>query len=177
MPEHPYGSAKPAGRKKFTPREIVRAMEKYEKNWPKAVMKGFDNGLKFSLRYAITKRMVGGGKRAPSLRNKLRIRSGSLRRTVKIIKARQRSSGKFEGGLKSGSASVPYARIHEYGGTIRAIRAPYLVFRTPDGQWHSKKVVRIPARPYLSPALLATTKDINREVRKSLDKLAGTILG
>ena len=163
--------------KTFTPRQLVRAMEKYETQWPKAIIRGFHRGLKFSHRYAITKRMAGGGSRAPSLPNKLRIRSGKLRRTVAIIPPRRRSSGVFEGGLKAGSASVIWARIHEYGGIIRARLARYLNFKTPDGKWHRVRQVRIPARPYLTPALLATDKDILREVRKSLGKLAGTILG
>lgn len=167
----------PAGGRKFTARQLAGAMRRYENNWPKAVERGGNNGLKYAHRYAITKRMTGGGKRAPSHPDKLRKRSGKLARSVRIIKLRRRASGSFEGGLKAGGPGVPYARIHEKGGVIRARNAPYLVFKTPDGSWHSVKRVRIPPRPYLAPALLASTDDISREVRRSLEKLAGRILG
>jgi hypothetical protein len=137
--------------------------------------------LKYSLRYAITKRMKGGGKHAPANRFKLTIRSGEYRRSVAIIPPRRRSSGVFEGGLKAGSGTVLYARLHEYGGTIRAKRRPYLVFRTPDGKWHKKTVVRIPPRPVLGPALLATSHaddaEIPREIRKSLTRLEQRFIG
>lgn len=55
--------------------------------------------------------------------------------------------------MSVGSKGVVYAAIHEYGGIIRARRAPYLVFRTYDGRWHRVKKVRMPARPYARPAL------------------------
>lgn len=51
-----------------------------------------------------------------------------------------------------GPRGVVYARIHEYGGVIKAKNAPYMVFQTSDGAWHSVKSVKIPARPYLRPA-------------------------
>jgi phage gpG-like protein len=49
--------------------------------------------------------------------------------------------------------NVKYARIHEYGGLIRAINAKFLRFKTSDGKWHAKKEVSIPARPFLRPAI------------------------
>jgi hypothetical protein len=48
-----------------------------------------------------------------------------------------------EGDWILGADSPVYAAIHEYGGTIRAVNAPYLVFQTPDGEWHSVKEVTI----------------------------------
>lgn len=45
-----------------------------------------------------------------------------------------------------------YGAIQELGGTIEAKNAPYLVFQTDDGQWHSVKSVTLPPRPYLRPA-------------------------
>ena len=57
-----------------------------------------------------------------------------------------------ESGLtaKIGS-NVIYARIHEFGGVIKAKNAPYLMFKGEDG-WVRVKEVTIPARPYLKPA-------------------------
>ncbi|GGG30931.1 hypothetical protein GCM10010964_18580 [Caldovatus sediminis] len=43
-----------------------------------------------------------------------------------------------------------YGAAHQFGATIRAKRAPRLVFRTPDGKaWGAAQEVTIPARPYL----------------------------
>jgi len=44
-----------------------------------------------------------------------------------------------------GSEGVPYAAIHEFGGTIRAKNAEYLRFMV-DGQWVTTKEVTIPKR-------------------------------
>jgi phage virion morphogenesis protein len=40
------------------------------------------------------------------------------------------------------------APIHQFGGVIRAKRAPFLVFKTPTG-YAKKKSVSIPARPFM----------------------------
>jgi len=48
--------------------------------------------------------------------------------------------------------NLVYAAVQEFGGTITARNAPYLVFQTDDGQWHSVRSVTIPAHPYLRPA-------------------------
>lgn len=50
-------------------------------------------------------------------------------------------------------SNLPYAPVHEFGATIKAMAAPFLVFKTLDGSWHSKKRVRIPARPFMTPAI------------------------
>ncbi len=57
-------------------------------------------------------------------------------------------------------SKVPYAAIHEYGGTIKAKNAPYLVFKLGPF-WYKKKQVTIPARPYLNPALKDAQPEIN----------------
>jgi phage virion morphogenesis protein len=45
---------------------------------------------------------------------------------------------------------VPYAwaSVHQFGATIRAKNAPYLVFKIGD-RWTRKKQVTVPARPFL----------------------------
>jgi phage virion morphogenesis protein len=45
--------------------------------------------------------------------------------------------------------NVIYAATHQFGATIHAKNAPYLVFRTPGGGFARKKQVTIPARPFL----------------------------
>ena len=49
---------------------------------------------------------------------------------------------------KGTSGSLAGAAIHQYGGTIRAVRANFLRFRL-NGKWVMTKQVKIPARPYI----------------------------
>jgi len=44
--------------------------------------------------------------------------------------------------------NVLYAKIHNFGGTIKAKRAPYLMFKTPTG-FARVKQVKIPARRFM----------------------------
>jgi hypothetical protein len=46
-----------------------------------------------------------------------------------------------------------YAGVQEFGGTIRARSAPYLVFQTCDGEWHTVSEVTIPPKHFLSEAV------------------------
>ena len=63
---------------------------------------------------------------------------------------------------------VIYARIHEFGGTIRAKRAPFLVFKLADGTFRRVKSVTIPARPYLQPAIKWARPRIAQLLRRGL---------
>ena len=161
---------------RITPKKARQLLGKLGKGIDKATCKGMNNGLKLSLKYAVTQRMTGGGKKAPSIPGKLRIRQGNLRRTIKILKAKKVRGKHFVGGLKAGGSGpggrfVIYARIHELGGIIRVKKAKYLRFKTPDGSWHAVKKVRIPPRPYLKPSLIATKGKIRDEVLKSVGEL------
>ncbi len=62
-------------------------------------------------------------------------------------------------------SNLKYAPVHEFGATIRAKNAPFLVFKTLDGAWHKIKKVVIPARPFLQPAV--------QDSREVIRKLAG----
>lgn len=79
----------------------------------------------------------------------------------------ERRSGALANSLRSYPESIPdgirvvmsprnikYARIHEFGGTIRAIRGEYLKFQVKPGVWVQKRQVTIRARPYLRPTLV-----------------------
>jgi len=50
--------------------------------------------------------------------------------------------------------SILYGRIHEFGGIIKPVRAPALVFKIGDRLIRTQKVT-MPSRPFLLPALLA----------------------
>jgi hypothetical protein len=52
-----------------------------------------------------------------------------------------------------GAQSPIYARIHEYGGTIKPIHGEYLIFETPDGIWHAVKEVTIREKRYARDAI------------------------
>lgn len=56
-------------------------------------------------------------------------------------------------GFILGMGSPVYAAIHEYGGDIEAKDADYLVFQTPDGEWHSVKKVTIREKRYARDAM------------------------
>ena len=58
------------------------------------------------------------------------------------------------------------------GGVIAAKNAPYLVFRTPDGAWHSVVSVTIPERSYLRESLQRMTPTIERQIRLALKRAA-----
>ena len=110
-------------------------------------------------------------------------RTGTLRRSIHIGGATHLAPD-FAGGeeyddigetgdgwsIKVGTNLV-YARIQEYGGVIHAKDAPYLVFKTKDGSWHSVKSVTIPARPYLRPAFDENREVVLREVAETFGAL------
>lgn len=100
--------------------------------------------------------------------------SGDLYDSGKVVKVNQfRVDVEFR---------VVYAAIHEYGGTIKvpvtAKSRAYFWWRhrvTGDDKWKamalSKKshfIVKIPARPYLRPAVQSTKDDVATFVAKSL---------
>ena len=62
-----------------------------------------------------------------------------------------------------------YARIQEEGGTITAKGGGYLTFKI-GGQWVRVKQVRIPAQPYLGPALKDNESKIEKIFAKSLER-------
>ena len=64
-----------------------------------------------------------------------------------------------------------YGPIEEFGGWITTKDAPWLVFKTKDGEWHSVKSVRILAQPYLTPAFDEKGPAVVREISAALDIL------
>lgn len=72
---------------------------------------------------------------------------------------------------------TPYARIHEFGGVIRAKNAPYLVFKLRDGTFRSVKSVTMPARPYVAPAIRNADPRIKAETNAIVGRIVGKGLG
>lgn len=73
--------------------------------------------------------------------------TGALRRAVSVTEPRKTRQGyEAEVYMKPDQTSV-YASIHEYGGIIRAKRAPYLKFKV-RGQWVQVRQVRIRAKKF-----------------------------
>lgn len=119
----------------------------------------------------------------------LRVRSGRLRGSIQgnVKKTGAGADVLLSAGGGAGRGIVKYARIHEHGGTITAKRAKYLTFpvsadaftgagvsRGAGGSvWRSVKSVKIPARPYMQPALEHIARlapaHIARTVRRVLD--------
>lgn len=68
--------------------------------------------------------------------------------------------------------AIPYARIHEYGGTILPKNGPYLVFKTADGAWHKVTQVVMPERSYLRSSLADMEQTIETQIRLSVRRAA-----
>lgn len=60
-------------------------------------------------------------------------------------------------------SNLPYARIHQKGGTVKPRKGKYLKFKGQDGKDVFVKEVTIPARPYLG-----VSKDDMEEVKETL---------
>jgi phage gpG-like protein len=100
-----------------------------------------------------------GAKENVSGRGGLRVRTGHFRDSI-MTKTAERTPTRV---VVAVTANHPGARIHEFGGVIKAKNKPYLVFKTEDGEWHTVRSVTIPARPYLRPAFdtgKGTAKDL-----------------
>jgi HK97 gp10 family phage protein len=67
----------------------------------------------------------------------------------------------------AGVFGVVYAKIHEFGGVIKA-RGKALVFKGEDGHLVITKQVTIPARPYLRPAVDNHMADIKDAIIEAL---------
>lgn len=92
-------------------------------------------------------------------------RSGDLKRAVVAYFNEEGST--VEGGSKVRSG-IPYAHIHEYGGTITAKNAPYLTFKTLDGRWHRVKSVVMPERSYMRTSFREQAQEGIAEIRAAV---------
>jgi len=105
-------------------------------------------------------------------------KSGALGGSVgSELKKRPGSYQATVGSGVGGRRAMPYARILDRGGIIRAKRAPYLVFKLPDGTWRRCKKVRIPKFRWFSMAVEANLPLLRRtmtddEILRLAERLA-----
>lgn len=107
---------------------------------------------------------------------RLKTRSGALRGSIKRsgIRGTQTSrTGSTSIEIRvSGGQGVVYFRVHEFGATIRAKRAPFLVFPVvgKDGKRHlvKKRSVRIPARMGFRVTFQKVAKSARLELKAKL---------
>ncbi len=107
---------------------------------------------------ALWKKNVSG----PSGARTLGIRTGRFRRDIRLKFSREKDRARLFTLNRS-------ARIHEYGGTIRAKRAPFLVFKIGD-QFVSVKSVTMPERPHFRPMVKELDKASPKIHAKELDR-------
>lgn len=119
-------------------------------------------------------------------RDKLSKRSGALAATIRVVPPRKVGND-FRWGLTAGSPSVPYAGIQEFGGRTRPHRiAP----KKPGGvlRWFSGGAAvfsrfvnhpgsKIPARPYMQPAVREQIKSIAADVRRAGRNITAQLFG
>lgn len=167
-------------------KEAARAMQAFKKGIPVAVLRGLRKGMPLAVRAAKTEYMERKDNRHPIKvfdppnppPGPLGIRQGNLARTVRVGEMRY-TGGRVIASLAAGSAAVPYAKVHEFGMTIKAKNGPNLIFPVGfPGGFAIARVpsVTIPARPFLRPALDDTTPQIIEHVQKELQTLARATL-
>jgi phage gpG-like protein len=163
-----------------TPRQAAQALKAFKDAVPVAVLRGLRKGLPLAVKLAKTKYMVRKDNRHPMRTfdppepppGPLGIRQGNLVRSLRV--GEMRYTGKrIIGTVEAGGKDVPYAGVHEFGAVIKARNGPNLVFFSNLGAGPflvKTPMVRIPARPYLTPAvneaLPAVQEAIIREVRR-----------
>ncbi|RTI04509.1 hypothetical protein CSW30_13275 [Thermus scotoductus] len=102
-------------------------------------------------------------------------RTGKLHKSITKGPYKQWTPGSY--GEQRVYSDLIYARVHEYGATIRPKRGPYLVFRLwnfsdtdrPTGPWRRARQVVIPPRPFLGPAAKDATAHWPEYVRDALE--------
>lgn len=128
--------------------------------------------------WARAKENVSGGPSAHSM-GRVISRRGTLRESIKRGPYIQMGPGKP--GEQRIYTDLIYARVHEFGATITAKRAPYLRFRlwmptdtsAPTGPWRMAKSVAIPARPFLAPAATEAARHWPEYVAEAIQYIMG----
>jgi phage gpG-like protein len=133
-------------------------------------------GLLLALKSSKNEYFLSGGGAPAS--DRLTSRSGRLRNSVRVIEP-YASGREFVGGLRAGGAGIPYAGIHEHGGVTRAHvivpkKGDFLSWEDNGGVRRFARRVRhpgsrIPARPYLYPALDKSLPQISRQVGVAIE--------
>jgi len=154
-------------------REAIERLRKAHVRLAPAMHKAIRQAGELVRGSAITNILSGGGATTDVGPKTLHARSGRLRKSITM-----RSTGTgFDTVALVGPGPLSYAAIHEFGGhtaahVIKARRKPLLKFMI-SGQWISKRQVqhpgsRIPARPYLRPALTDNLEKIRLLVQRAI---------
>ena len=69
-----------------------------------------------------------------------------------------------------------YAHVHEFGKTIKAKRAPYLVF-VYKGRWRKKKQVTIPRRPVWEQSAKTVRPRIDKRFARAIERAIAAVKG
>jgi hypothetical protein len=145
----------------FTLQQLVNALGTFDGRLDETIEGALNRGTRtIALRSAVTDFMegLGTGKNAQPPNpppGPLGIRTGNLRRDVVAVPA-VGGGAQWIVALAAG-ANVPYAGIHEFGG--------------------STGKAMIPARPYMTPALEKSKDDILALVEQDVTALAASVLG
>lgn len=97
--------------------------------------------------------------------------TGALRRAVSVTAPRKTREGWQAEVFMMPDKTQKYQSIHEYGGVIRARRAPYLVFNV-KGRWVRVKQVRIRQKRYWRGV---KPSDVAVKTRQRTEELVRTI--
>jgi len=154
-------------------REVAGSIDRFSERLKEAILETAGEAMDLIGTIAQAKYMIApGGPGAPVHSSKLTVRSGRLIRSLSPQGGAFTAAGEREqirevqtrGGKVVGifGTRVPYAAIHEYGGTIPAMtiyprKAKALHFFTKEGKEVFAKYANVPARtmparPYLGPA-------------------------
>lgn len=146
-----------------------------------AIRAGLDRGMVYAQGLAARDAMARGNGTDELGRPRRKPGARRMWQTIRPIKARRAGSDTWTAGLEAGSADVKHARIQELGGQTRPHvivpkRARFLVFYWPrvSAVVYFRKVnhpgSRIPARPYLRPAIERAKSVVQQEVTREVVK-------
>jgi|SRR5215471_3718717 len=161
------------------PSETVKKMENMAKlpdELSKAVVRGMDSGVQQLVKRIQQRRLTGTGP-FPVSDHRLGVRSGVLIGSVAATPAAIR--GDTVSASITASAThkdFPYALAHEYGATVTARNAPFLVFKIGDRLIRTKSVIipqRAPFRTEIQSPESAklVSAEIGAEIEKAWAKL------
>jgi hypothetical protein len=171
-----------------TPRQMAAAVRQYRRELIDAsIERGAYKGMQRVHDLAVNKYILrGGGRRSKPYPGKLTSRSGDLVRGVKILSPTKGGGGPF--GVVLGLVSLAkYGGIHERGGTINhpgSVARPGGVLawigeggKTVFATRTRPHVIRIPARPYMKPAMAEGKTFVQKAILAEMKADARKIMG
>ena len=137
----------------FTVTQAVQALNGFEQNISKAVLRGLETGMQIAIKISGTKFFQGGQGPPNPPPGPLKIRSGTLRRGTTIIRPAEGPGQTWSTGLEN---AISYAKFHEQ----------------PEGF-----SFQIPARPFLAPTIEESEGLTIRAIEDELQNEAERTLG